>query len=264
MLEAIVGYFISCFSFFMSYFSSLTVLGIFLAIIFGAIWIACFWPSLIKQPWHWAIIIGGALITLLAISLIQRPLQQQLGKVINPADSETLVKWFLISALISCLVQEGAKILPVVIYWWRKKMILDPRLGLTLGAVAGAGFGILEAQMMLNLTFASGWSTDLIKMTGLEAFGPFIVNFLVIAFHTGASALAGYGLARGKGWQFYIIASLGHYFLSYSSLLQAKVLSVIQVEIYIAVLSLAILGIALWLRWRKIEKTQQPSLKSKL
>ena len=39
----------------------------------------------------------------------------------------------------------------------------------------------------------------MIKMKGLEALAPFIERFFAIGFHTGTSALVGYGLAKGKG-----------------------------------------------------------------
>ena len=63
------------------------------------------------------------------------------------------------SVLISGLVQEGAKIVPVAIYWWRNNFVIDYRLGLTIGAIAGAGFGIFEAQWIHNMTFGAGWSS---------------------------------------------------------------------------------------------------------
>jgi RsiW-degrading membrane proteinase PrsW (M82 family) len=243
--------------FFLSFFKNLTALGILLAVLFGVIWILCFWPSLVKKPWHWAILLGSAIFTALAISFIQRPLQNFIGNAMaNTWDSNTLMNMILLSAmpsiLISGFVQEGAKMVPLVIYWWRKKMVIDYKLGLTLGAIAGVGFGILEAQWIHNMTFGMGWSPDLIKMKGVEALAPFIERFFVIAFHTGATALAGYGLAKGKGWQFYVIISLVHTLLNYSIIfVQMKVFSLTGVEIYVAILSLLIIGIALRLRWRK-------------
>ena len=83
---------------------------------------------------------------------------------------------------------------------------------------------------------------------------PFWERFFSVAFHTAISALAGYGLAKGWGWQFYLIASVAHAFINYGVvLLQAQVMTVIQVEVFIAVVALAVMVIALWLRWRKTE-----------
>lgn len=250
MLEITAGFFIS-------FFQNFNIWGLILAVVFGAIWFACFWPPLIKKPWHWAIIVGGAFITLFAISFIQRPLQNITGSaMLNTWGQETLMKWLLFSGLPTVLlagfVQEGAKLVPVVIYWWRKKFTIDYKLGLTLGAAAGVGFGILEAQWIHNLTIAIGWKWELVSMRGMEAFAPFIERFFVVAFSTAATALAGYGLAKGKGWQFYVIVSVVHTAINYSIfLVQARIFSLGQAEILIVALSIVITGIALWLRWRK-------------
>ena len=154
--------------------------------------------------------------------------------------------------LLSGLVQEGAKLVPIVLYWWREGKNLDPKLGLAVGAVAGAGFGAFEAQWVHNTIFASGWSWEAVQAGGLVALAPFWERFFAIAAHTAFSALAGYGLAKGKGWQFYLLASCLHALLNYSVLLlQSGALSMIQVEIYIASVALAVTAWALWLRWRK-------------
>jgi hypothetical protein len=91
-------------------------------------------------------------------------------------------------------------------------------------------------------------------MKGMEALAPFIERFFVIAFHTGASALAGYGLAKGKGWQFYLLVSVVHTLLNYAIIfVQMKVFTLTGVEVYVAIISLLMVGIALWLRWRKTQ-----------
>ena len=244
-------------SFFFSFFKYFNIWAVILAIVFGAIWFACFWPSLIKKPWHWAIMVGGAFITLFAISFVQRPLQNIIGNaMLNTWGEETLMKWILLSGLptvlISGLVQEGAKLVPVVIYWWRKNFTIDYKLALTLGAAAGVGFGILEAQWIHNLTLAMGWKWDLVRVQGMDAFAPFTERFFVVAFSTAATALAGYGLAKGWGWQFYLIVSVVHTAINYSIfLVQARIFTLSQAEILIVALSIVITGIALWLRWRK-------------
>lgn len=258
--------------FFISFFRNANIWAIVLAVVFGAIWLACFWPpifKLIEKP-SWppaikrlvsvlialAILIGSAFITLFFIS-IQRPLQNIIGNaMLQTWGGDTLTNWLLLSiipgALLSGLIQEGAKMIPVVIYWWRKNMKIDYKLGLTLGAVAGAGFGILETQWIHNMLFATGWSWDLTQSRGLEALTPFIERFFIVAFSTASSALAGYGLAKSKGWQFYLIVSILHTILTYNIILaQAKIFSFVQVEIFIAVWAILITGAALGLRWRR-------------
>lgn len=242
--------------FLISFFANPSIWGISLAILFGVVWLVCFWPQMVKKPWHWAMLVAGALLTLIALSYIQRPLQNIIGRgMLQFWGQEALMKSLLLSGiptmLISGLVQEGAKLIPVVVYWWRNNRKIDYKLGLTLGAAAGAGFGILEAQWIHNILFASGWSWDLTYMKGLEALIPFIERFFVVAFHISLSALAGYGLAIGKGWQFYLIVAVLHTLINYGVIfVQAKVFTVIEVEIFIVLVAMIVAAIALWIRWR--------------
>ena len=84
------------------------------------------------------------------------------------------------------------------------------------------------------------------------ALAGFWERFFAVAFHTAASALAGYGLAKGWGWQFYLLASFLHAFLNYSViLLRLELLTIVQMEIFAAVFAILVTGGALWLRWRK-------------
>jgi RsiW-degrading membrane proteinase PrsW (M82 family) len=98
------------------------------------------------------------------------------------------------------------------------------------------------------------WAT--LKAQGIMALAGFWERFFVVAAHTAFSALAGYGLAKGKGWQFYLIASGLHALLNYSAaLLQAGVMTVVQLEIYVAVFAVSLTAWALWLRWRRTPVT---------
>ncbi len=250
MLEQMVGFFVS-------WFANPNIVGIGLAIAFGAIWLAPYWTPILKKPWAWAILVSSAILTWAAIAFIQIPLQAWSGQALNHFWSlEILMSWLLLAGipaiLLSGLVQEGAKLVPVVIYWWRKGRNIDPKLGLAIGAVAGVGFGIFEAQWIHNTIFAAGWSWEWLELYGVMALAGFWERFFAVAFHTAASALAGYGLAKGWGWQFYLLASFLHGLLNYSVLFfQSGLLSMVQVEIFIAVVAVLVTGGALWLRWRK-------------
>jgi RsiW-degrading membrane proteinase PrsW (M82 family) len=239
-----------------------------LAIAFGAVWLACYRPPLFKKPWLWAVLVSSAFLTLAAVSFIQIPLQTWAGQALNHFWSqEVLMRWILLAAipsiLLTGLVQEGAKLVPVVVYWKRSGRNLDPKLGLAIGAVAGAGFGILEAQYAHNLIFASGWTWEAVQTGGFMALAGFWVRFFTVATHIAFSALAGYGLAKGWGWQFYLIASVLHGLLNYSVvLLQAELLTVVHFEIYVAVLAALVTAWALWLRWRKIAAIAEPEISS--
>jgi len=254
--------------FFKSFFQNPSALGIGLAIAFGAVWLAGYRPPLFKKPWLWAVLVSSAILTLAAVSFIQIPLQVWAGQALSYFWSqEVLARWILLAGipqiLLTGLVQEGSKLVPEVVYWWRSGKHIDPKLGLTIGAVAGAGFGIFEAQWAHNLIFASGWTWEAVQTYGFWALAGFWERFFTVAVHIAFSALAGYGLARGWGWQFYLIAAALHGLLNYSVvLLQAGLFTVVHAEIYIAVLTVLVSAWALWLDWRKKAATTDPTISS--
>ena len=84
--------------------------------------------------------------------------------------------------LLSGLVQEKAKLVPVVICWWRRDKNIAPKLGLAIGAVAGVESGIFEAQWAHNTIFASGWAWEAVQTSGLLALAGFWERFFVVAF----------------------------------------------------------------------------------
>ncbi len=247
-------------SFFLSFYATPSAWGIGLALIFGAIWLAGFWPPLFKKYWLWMVLVAGPFLAWAAASFIQIPLQALVGQALGSFWSqEVLLNWILLAGipqvLLSGLVQEGAKLVPVVAWWGSKGRSISPKLGLAIGAVVGAGFGILEAQWAHGQIFASGWTWQAVQAGGLVALAGFWERFFVTAFHIGASALAGYGLAKGWGWQFYLIASFLHGLINYSAvLLSAGIFDVIKVEIYAAVVAVAVTAVALWLRWRRVDE----------
>jgi len=251
-------------NYFLSFFHEPSAWGIGLAIGFGAVWLACYWPSLTRRPWLWAVLVGTAFLTLAALCFIQIPLQNETARALSHLwSSDTLMRWILLAyipiILLSGLVQEGAKLVPVVVYWWRKGRNIDPKLGLIVGAVAGAGFGILEAQWALNGVFAQGVTWAIVQAGGFTALLPFWERFFVVASHIAFSALAGYGLAKGWGWQFYLIASALHAVLNYSAVLfQTGHLALVPTEIYVAGVAVAATVWAVWLRWRRTAALPEP------
>ena len=253
---------------FQSFFQNPSAWGIGLAVGFGVVWLACYRPPLFKKPWLWSVLVSSAFLTLAAVSFIQYPLQIWSGQALSHFWSpEVLMRWILLAAipsiLLSGLVQEGAKLVPMVVYWQRSGRNLDPRLGLAIGAVAGAGFGIFEAQWALNAIFAQGVTWEAIQAGGFTATLGFWERFLVVAAHIAWSALAGYGLARGWGWQFYLITSVLHALLNYSIiLLQTGILTNLRYEIYIMVIAVLVTAWALWLRWRKRATMTEPETSS--
>jgi len=256
MLEYMVNFFVSWF-YYPNILWTQLLIGIGLAIVFGAVWFAPYWTPILKKPWAWAVLAGSAMLSLVAVTFVQIPLQVWAGQALGHFWSqETIMRWLLLASvpqiLLSGLVQEGSKLLPVVVYWWRKGRNIDPKLGLAIGAVAGLGLGVFEAVWVHNTIFASGWSWEAVQTGGLMALAGFWERFFTVAFHTAASALAGYGLAKGWGWQFYLLASFTHAFINYSAvLLRLGVMTNVQVGIFIAVWAMMVTAGALWLRWRK-------------
>jgi RsiW-degrading membrane proteinase PrsW (M82 family) len=256
MLEQMVDFFVSGFVY-PGLLWNQALIAIGLAVAFGAVWFAPYWTPILKRPWAWAILAGSAFLTWVAVAFIQIPLQIWTGQALNHFWSqEVLINWLLLAGipqiLLSGLVQEGSKLVPVVIYWWRKGRSIDPKMGLIIGAVAGLGFGVFEAVWVHNLIFASGWSWGAVQSSGVVALAGFWERFFAVAFHIAASALAGYGLAKGWGWQFYLIASGLHALLNYSAVLfHAGVMTTVPLEICAAVVAALVAAWALWLRWRK-------------
>ena len=236
---------------------NLLLLAIGLAFAFGVAWFAAYRTPILRKLWAWAILAVRAFLTLLAVTFVQIPLQWWTGDVLRHFWSQTTIfDWLLLAGiptiLLSGLVQEGSKLVPVVVYWWRKGKKLDPKMGLIIGAVAGLGFGVFEAVWVHNTLFAAGWTWSLVQDNGVVALAAFWERLFAVGFHIAASALAGYGLARGWGWQFYLIAAGLHALLNYSVVLASfGLLGTVGLEAYVAVLTALVAAFALWLRWRR-------------
>jgi RsiW-degrading membrane proteinase PrsW (M82 family) len=185
---------------------------------FGAIWLIAYRPALPDPLALLAVAVASALLTWTAIALVQVPLEVWWNQALLQVWGEsTALRWILLAGvptvLFTGLVQEGAKLVPVVVYRARKPSAFDARTGLIVGAVAGAGFGVFEAIWVHNMTFASGVPS--LQDDAFAALFPFAERFFAVGFHVALTALAGYGLATGRGWQFYLLAAglhgLGNY-----------------------------------------------------
>jgi RsiW-degrading membrane proteinase PrsW (M82 family) len=219
-------------------------LGIGLGIVFGVIWLIGYRPPIFKKPWVWVLIMmNSAFLTWTAVCFLQSSLQSWTNQaLVYFFGLETVMGWLLVasipSILLSGIVQEGSKLVPVVMGWLRNNRNMNARTGLIKGAISGAGFGVFEAVWVLNTTFASGWTWAMVESQGFVALLPFAERFFAIAFHIASCALAGYGLAKGWGWQFYLVAAFLHGLVNYSVvLLQTQVLTAVQVEMWIAILA---------------------------
>jgi RsiW-degrading membrane proteinase PrsW (M82 family) len=255
LLDQAVQFFTSAFNFpRIGILQVLVAIG--LALIFGAVWLAAYMPSLLKDRWLWLVAVVSAFLTWTCIAFIQIPLQMLSGQALllfwSQSTIQSSAQYFSIpTILLSGLVQEASKLVPIVVFWLINKRRLDPMTGLIAGALSGAGFGVFEAIWVHNTMFNAGWTLQALSINGPIALVGFWERFFTIGFHIATSSLAGYGLAKGKGWQFYLLASLLHGILNYGAvLLQMRILSLIYIEIYVAAIAILVSAAALWLRWR--------------
>jgi len=252
------------------FWASPSILGWSLAIIFGAIWLACYRPPMtiklwlwgirVNNPWLWVVLVGGAVMAPIAIVIVSFPMSYGISKLLGYYLSRDAVQtwnWLLSipSIFIFGLVWEGAKLVPVAIYWWRKNRDLDPKSGLLVGAVAGAGFGIMVTQWANNLFISNtNWNWQFVQVQGFPAFSGFWESFFILGLNVASTALAGWGLAKGWGWKFYLIACGVYFVTNYNTvLLSRELISATQVEFLIAAWALIVVGVTLWLRDRQSE-----------
>jgi RsiW-degrading membrane proteinase PrsW (M82 family) len=254
LLDQVVTFFLSAFRL-PGLAAKFVLIAIGLGLAFGAVWLTAYWPPLKKRQ-LWVIGAVSAFLTWTAIAFIQIPLQSASGLALTHFFSTAaLTQWiYLVSIpaiLLSGLVQEGAKLVPTVFWWLRHDRHLDPKIGLLAGAMAGAGFGVFEAVWVHNTMFAAGWTWQVVQANGFIGLSGFWERFFTVGFHISVAALAGYGLAKGWGWQFYLIASFLHGALNYVVVLyQTGLMKAVGLEIYVAVFSVVLTAVVVWIRWR--------------
>lgn len=218
----------------------LLILGVALGVAFGFVWLIAYRPRLPGPRGLLLLAAASALGTWAAIAFVQLPLQAWWEQgLMNLFGQATVLNWLLVvgavTVLISGLVQEGAKLASVVAYRSLRHVTLDARTGLLLGVIAGAGFGVFEAVWVHNSHFAAGLDWQAIQADPFAVL-PFVERFLAVGIHIALSAIAGYGLAKGMGWRFLLLAGGLHGVANYVSVLQqAGVLGTAGVELYITV-----------------------------
>lgn len=246
-----------------SIFANPSVPGVLLALAFGGTWLAILAPLYWRKSVAWTIFIAGAALFVPAIVWVQAPLQREIGlgevSAFGPVYVQTHALLMAVPVvLITGIVQEGAKFLPAFFYWLLHGEQIDLKVGLSLGAVAGAGFGIIEAQWVLNSIFAGGWSPDLFQLYGITAYAGFWERFFTVGFHIALGALSGYGLAKGRGWQFYLLAAFFHFAANYLTVFYARhVFTVLQFEGIIALIAAGLFAWVVFLRRRHYREPGQ-------
>jgi len=242
-------------TFFVNWFSNPNVAAMGLALLLGAFWYALYRPPLRGYAFLWAVMGVSAILTLLAVVVVQIPLQGLVGMGIAALFTQSTIQtWIYILGIpqiaLSGIVQEGAKLLPIIYVWRQADHDLAPKVGLIVGAAAGVGFGAFEAMWVFNQAYAGGWTVTAIQAGSFTSLTPLWERVFVVAGHTAFTALAGYGLATGRGWLFYLIAAGLHSLVNYTIvLLQAGLISNTTVEVLIALIAVAATAWALFLRY---------------
>jgi RsiW-degrading membrane proteinase PrsW (M82 family) len=252
MLSQMTGFFNSAFYFAGTNWKAILV-AVALGLVLGAVWLVFYLPPLFKKQMLWVVAAVSAILTWSAIAFVQIPLQNWYVDAIKHFwGSQDISNWYLYIAfplvLLSGLVQEATKLVPTLFWWWRSKRSLTPKMGLIIGAVSGAGFGVFEAIWVHNQIFVNGISWSVVNSYALGLWE----RVFTVAFHIAASALTGWGIAKRKGWLFYVIAAFLHGFVNYSVILiQDNKMTATQSEIYLTVIAVVSTALVLWLRWRK-------------
>ncbi|OGO15658.1 MAG: hypothetical protein A2Z02_01110 [Chloroflexi bacterium RBG_16_48_7] len=235
-----------------------------LALVFGAIWIAGFWPPLFKNWRLWLVLAGGIILPTIALSFIQLPLQNVvsqpvialLGKYLQNIAVNLITG--LLMAIISGLILQGVLLIPVIYYRLNRPDEFTPRFGLMVGALSGAAFGILQAYSLFSKFVEIGLVP--ILQANPISYLAFVDTFFAVALFAGTTALAGYALAKGKGWQAYLIFAGVNAVYDYISLIMsAKIISLWAAEAIVTLLALAAIGLALWLYWKKTRTEEKPA-----
>lgn len=250
--------------FFGYFFSHPSPWGIGLAVLFGAAWLACYRPPLVKRPWLWAILVAGAALAPVTLTILSYPLRYGVSIVYGQLwTPEAINQWALLASLPSMylfgLVREGFKLLPLVFVWWRKDWKIPPRLGLTMGAVCGTGFGTLEAMWAHNYIFSTGWTWENVQLQGVGQLVGFWESFFLLGASLASTALAGWGIGKGRWWQLYLLSAVVYLVVNYNYVLVRKeVVSVAQAEFIIAACVLLATGVVLWLREKDSDLETDP------
>ena len=225
-----------------------------LALVFSAPWLVLLVGRRLRRSWVWGIVALAALLFPLSIAWVQVPIQQGLNAFwLSLFPVATIQRYVLLigapSIIVSGLVQEVVKFALGVGGLYLIGERKTPRVGLALGAAAGAGYGGMEAFWVFNQIFAAGFTLGTIQLGGISALVGFIERFFTVMFHSGAASLSTYGYASGRPWRFLLLAIGLHSLTNYMALLlQAKVMGALGLEIVVAVISVATISAALWLR----------------
>ncbi len=176
---------------------------------YAAIAMACillFARGSLSRSDHWLLFAMSG-ITFALVVYVQAPIQQRLSGVvfrsIGSSGTGTYVAALVIAA-VSGLFQEAFKSLLIWFRWNQDGDRPNLRSMIALGAMVGAGFGMVEACWLTGGLFAVG-ALGLVSLAVWE-------RLITILFHTAMGAILGYGIGRRQLWQFLAITAVLHGF----------------------------------------------------
>ena len=221
-----------------------------LALVFGIIWLLGYRPPFSKKPQLWLVAISSALITIIVLALIYMPLSYLLLSSVHPSSVAEVLMWMLPVVLLAGFLQEGAKMIPML-FFLRGNDKNDPKMGIVIGAAAGAGFGIFQLFWTYNQAFALGWRYD-----GIESLIPFWLAFWALTLHIGLSSFVGYGITQGKTSKYLSNAGFIQALVAYLPTLLVVITEEVTTTYYILAVIIPIvvvitMAISYNLRWRK-------------
>jgi hypothetical protein len=227
-----------------------------LALAFAAPWLVLLAGRWLRRLWAWAAVVASAVLFPLSIAWVQVPIQRGINALYaNYLPAEAVSRYLALIGLplvlIAGLVQEVAKFGVAVAGLHLVHARGSPRGGLALGAASGAGYGAMEAFWTLNTVFAAGFTWATVQLAGPGALLSFVERFFAVMFHIGVASVAAYGYAIRRPWRYLLLAIVLHTLADYVViLLQAQLLNVAELEIVVAVIAVATLSAALWIRGR--------------
>jgi len=212
-----------------------------LYILVSAVWLMFLGRDSYRIRWSYLFfLIGGLLYPVIYIT--QAPLQKYYAiQVLGPAlgAGESIAVPAIIPALLTGLIQESLKFIPLLVAWrWLR---LKPAALISLGAFIGAGFGCFEACHIVGPLFQKQ------VLTGYTL----IERVFTIMFHMTMGAVLGFGLARKQIWQFWLIAvglhALSNYLVVF---VQMKVMTIKGLNIVLGLFDIALLAAVTYLQSR--------------
>ena len=230
-----------------------------LAAAFAVPWLWWIGRGWLKCRSLWLAVAIAAVLFPFSIAWIQVPLQSGLNALWSSLlDPATIRQYLLLlaipSLLVASVVQEGVKVVVAILALRLAGESRNPKAGLAFGAAAGAGYGGFEAFWVFNQIFAIGWSIAMVQLQGPQALLGFIERFFAVPFHIGSAAIAGYGYATGRFWRFWLLAVGLHTISNFSVVaLQAGLIDLVVLELWVAFVALVTGGVAIWLRRRCAE-----------